>query len=69
MTDIFAAAKAAGALGVYLSGAGSTIAAFAVENEERIARAMMQEAIARGYPGRTTITAPTLWGAAIVAES
>jgi homoserine kinase len=69
MTDIFAAAKAAGALGVYLSGAGSTIAAFAVENEERIARAMMQEAIARGYPGRTAITAPTLRGAAIVAES
>jgi homoserine kinase len=69
MTDIFAAAKAAGALGVYLSGGGSTIAAFAVENEERIARAMMQEAIARGYPGRTTITAPTLWGAAIVPES
>jgi len=68
MTDIFSAAKAAGALGAYLSGGGSTIAAFAVEHEERIARAMMQEAIARGYPGRTAITAPTIRGATIVAE-
>jgi len=66
MTDIFAAAKAAGALGAYLSGGGSTVAALTVEDEERIARAMMQEAIARGYPGRTVITAPALRGAAVV---
>lgn len=66
MTDIFAAARAAGALGAYLSGGGSTVAALTVEDEERIARAMMQEAIARGYPGRTVITAPALRGAAVV---
>ena len=69
MTDIFAAAKTAGALGAYLSGSGSTIAAFAVEHEERIARAMMQEALARGYPGRTAITEPSDQGTIVVAQS
>jgi homoserine kinase len=69
MPDIFAAAKDAGALCAYLSGGGSTIAAFAVEGEERIARAMMQAAIARGYPGRTAITSPSDAGATIIASS
>ncbi len=68
MPDIFAAAKEAGALCAYLSGAGSTIAAFAVDGEERIARAMMQQAIARGYPGRTFITAPSDQGATALAS-
>jgi homoserine kinase len=68
MTDIFGAATSAGALAAYLSGGGSTIAAFAIEHEERIARAMMQEAIARGFPGRTWITAPAMEGASIVGE-
>jgi homoserine kinase len=66
MTDIFRAAKDAGALCAYLSGGGSTIAAFAVRDEERIARSMMQEAIARGYPGRTAITAPSANGAVVL---
>jgi homoserine kinase len=69
MPDIFAAAKDAGALCAYLSGGGSTIAAFAVEGEERIVRAMMQAAIARGYPGRTAITSPNDAGATVVASS
>ena len=69
MPEIFAAAKRAGALCAYLSGGGSTIAAFAIENEERIARAMTQEAVARGYPGRAQITAPSEAGAAIVASA
>ena len=59
MPEIFDAAKRAGALCAYLSGGGSTIAAFAIENEERIARAMTQEAVARGFPGRAQITAPS----------
>ena len=67
MPDIFAAAKDAGALCAYLSGGGSTIAAFAIDNEERIARAMMQCAISLGYPGRTAITAPSDEGAVVVA--
>lgn len=68
MTDIFAAAKAAGAHAAYLSGGGSTIAAFVTEGEERVARAMMQEAIARGYPGQTAIAAPSEHGATVVGE-
>ena len=69
MPDIFAAAKDAGALCAYLSGGGSTIAAFCIDNEERIARAMMQQAIARGHPGRTQITTPSDTGATVVSES
>ena len=69
MPEIFRAAKDAGALCAYLRGAGSTIAAFALEGEERIARSMMQEAIARGYPGRTRITAPGESGATVTAQS
>lgn len=66
MPDIFAAAKDAGALCAYLSGAGSTIAAFAIDHEERIARAMMQCGISRGYPGRTMITEPSEVGARVL---
>jgi homoserine kinase len=66
MPEIFAAAKDAGALCAYLSGGGSTIAAFALDNEERIARAMLQAGVARGFPGRTAITAPSPHGASVV---
>ena len=65
MPDIFAA-KDAGALCAYLSGGGSTIAAFCTDNEERVTRAMMQQAIARGHSGRTHITVPSETGAMIV---
>ena len=68
MPEIFAAAKDAGAHCAYLSGGGSTIAAFATGDEERIARAMMQQAIARGYSGRTIITKPGDRGATIVTD-
>jgi homoserine kinase len=66
MPEIFDAAKDAGALCAYLSGGGSTIAAFVVEGEERVARAMIQCAISRGYPGRTIITAPSTEGARLI---
>jgi homoserine kinase len=66
MPHIIAAAKDAGALCAYLSGGGSTIAAFAIEGEERIARSMMQEGIARGYTGLTRITEPNEVGALIL---
>jgi homoserine kinase len=69
MPDIFAAAKDAGGLCAYLSGGGSTIAAWCIEGEERIARAMMQRGIATGYSGKTAITAPGDLGATIVDES
>jgi len=66
LPDIFAAAKDAGAHAAYLSGGGSTVAAFTTDGDQRIARAMMQAAIARGYSGRTIITAPTDAGASII---
>lgn len=69
MPQIFAAAKEAGALCAYLSGAGSTIAAFAVADEERIARAMMQQGVSLGYPGHTTITTASDAGASVVASA
>ena len=64
--EIIDAAKEAGAHGAYLSGGGSTIAAFATENEERIARLMLQAALAHGYSGRTVITQPGAAGAMVV---
>jgi homoserine kinase len=66
MPDIFAAAKAAGALCAYLSGGGSTVAAFAVDREDAIAAAMKDAAAARGFSGRAMITTPSDTGAAVV---
>jgi homoserine kinase len=66
MPEIFAAAMHAGALCAYLSGGGSTIAAFVTDGEEQVARAMMREATAHGYPGRTEITTPSATGTVIV---
>jgi homoserine kinase len=66
MPDIFAAAKDAGALCAYLSGAGSTIAAFAIEHQDRIADAMQAAAAARGFTGHTRITTPSDEGAVVV---
>ncbi|MCH8026160.1 MAG: homoserine kinase [Chloroflexi bacterium] len=64
--EIIDAAKEGGAHGAYLSGGGSTIAAFATEGEERIARLMQQAALSRGYSGRTLITQPSVAGATVV---
>jgi homoserine kinase len=63
---IMRGAKDGGALAAYLSGGGSTVAAFVVENEERVARLMTQAAVAHGFSGRSIITAPTLQGAHIL---
>lgn len=69
MTDIFRAAKDAGALCAYLSGGGSTIAAFTLEHEDIVAEAMRETAAARGYPGSIEITAASDTGATVVATS
>ncbi|HXH22678.1 MAG TPA: homoserine kinase [Dehalococcoidia bacterium] len=63
---IMQGAKDGGAVAAYLSGGGSTVAAFTVENEERVARLMTQAAISHGYSGRSIITRPTEAGAHIV---
>jgi homoserine kinase len=64
--DCIAAAKEGGAHAGYLSGSGSSVAAFATDNEERVARLMQQAAVARGYSARTIITAPRTEGAHII---
>ena len=66
LAPIMAAAKQAGAAAAYLSGGGSTVAAFVQSNEERVARLMTQASLAHGFSGRSVITKPTLQGAHIV---
>lgn len=65
LEPIMAAARQAGAAASYLSGGGSTVAAFTNENAERVARLMTQAAIAAGFSGRSIITKPTTQGAYI----
>jgi homoserine kinase len=67
LEDVFEAAKEGGAHAAYLSGGGSTVAALATGHEERIARLMLQAAIARGYSGKTIITKPSAQGAMVAA--
>src|SRR5690606_23021616 len=62
LEPIMAAARQAGAAASYLSGGGSTVAAFTNENAERVARLMTQAAIAAGFSGRSIITRPTTRG-------
>jgi homoserine kinase len=61
------AARRAGALGACLSGAGSTVIAFA--DSEPLAAALVQaleqEAAKAGLPGRTVVARPRSRGAAI----
>jgi len=52
---ILATARDAGALGSFLSGAGSCLMAPALENEEAIATAMLETAAKNGLPARTLI--------------
>ncbi len=68
MEAIFRAAREAGALGVFLSGGGSTILALASQREESIARAMAKAAAREGARGHTIVTAPTNAGARVVEE-
>ena len=65
LAPIMAAAKEGGAAASYLSGGGSTVAAFVRQGagEERVARLMTQAALAHGFSGRSMITAPTDEGA------
>ena len=68
MPDIFKAAKGAGALCAYLSGGGSTIAAFAIDRTDEIAAAMLDAAKSRGYSGRTIVTEPSGTGTQVVSS-
>lgn len=66
MPAIFDAAREAGALCAYLSGAGSSIMALTGEHEQRIGDAMTERAREHGHEGRVIITRPSTRGAEIV---
>ena len=69
MEDVFSAAREAGAFCAYLSGGGSAVLALTRKDEEKIARAMVEAAQARGFEARSLITAPSEQGAQVVAQS
>ena len=66
MKVIFAAARDAGALGVFLSGSGSTILALAQERAMTVAYEMFDAARLAGVEGRVEVTQPTIQGAHVV---
>ncbi|MDP2952053.1 MAG: homoserine kinase, partial [Chloroflexota bacterium] len=66
MERVFQAALEAGALGVFLSGSGSTILALVKGRASPVAQAMARAAREAGVKGRTKIARPSLQGAAVV---
>jgi homoserine kinase len=66
MGPVIAAARRAGAACAYLSGGGSTIAAWTVKNEDAVAAAMLAAAKAADCPGETMMTGPSDRGIEIV---
>ena len=66
MKNIIRAALGAGALGAFLSGAGSTVLALATENEFTIGYEMADAAAKSGIDGEVRITRPTTEGAGVV---
>ena len=66
MKVIFEAARSAGALGVFLSGSGSTILAFAKDRAMTVAYEMFDAARLAGVEGRVEITQPAARGAHVV---
>jgi homoserine kinase len=69
LRPLLEAAMKAGAQGAYLSGAGPTVAAFALEDAERVAQALDDMAARMGLAGRTILTSPTTVGAHLAEES
>jgi homoserine kinase len=69
MYSIFQAARDAGAHGVYLSGGGPTIAAFATERFDDIAGAMREAAAVRGVEAVARVTGLRTTGAELLPAS
>ena len=69
MKLLFKAAADAGALGVFLSGSGSTVLAFTQGREMTVAYEMAEAAKQAGVPGRLEITQPTIKGAHLVGQA
>jgi homoserine kinase len=63
MDALFDAALSAGALGVFLSGGGSTVLALSRGDEDAIAQAMSDAAKRAGVEGKTRLAQPSLIGA------
>ena len=63
------AARDAGSLGVYLSGGGSTIAAFGTAGLDDIAGAMRETAASHGYRAETRICALSAGGAELLPDA
>ena len=68
MKNIFRAAMAAGALGVFLSGAGSTILALARDREYTIGYEMADAAMKSGIDGAIKVTKPTPLGVHVIED-
>ena len=70
LPEMVAAARAVGALGACLSGAGSTIIAFCASDAEaaRVASAMAERAAALGLAGRALTSRPRAEGAMVVSS-
>ncbi|MEE9325268.1 MAG: homoserine kinase [Dehalococcoidia bacterium] len=66
MRELFEASLNAGALGVFLSGGGSTVLALAKTNEDAILRAMAEAGDRAGLKGTTRMAHPTVEGASVV---
>lgn len=66
MEAIFKAALDVGAKGVFLSGGGPTILAFATEDEAAIGEAMKSAAASRGVQGEVILTRPSAEGARLI---
>ena len=66
MNNIIRAARGAGALGAFLSGAGSTVLALATEKEFTIGYEMADAAVKSGLDGEVRITRPTDQGVHVV---
>ena len=66
MKNIFRAAMSAGALGVFLSGAGSSVLALVRDREYTIGYEMADAAMKSGVDGAIKVTKPTALGAHVV---
>ncbi len=66
MYPIFEAAYAAGAHGVYLSGGGSTIAAFISDHDDAVTGAMREAAAAHGLSAQTRVVGFNTTGTEVV---
>ena len=68
MKNIFRAAMSAGALGVFLSGAGSSVLALTRDREYTIGYEMADAAMKSGLEGAIKVTQPTALGAHVVGQ-